>query len=117
MNWLWSTLIQAQLDKLRTTLNNHRPRKNKLKFLPSGVSPHIAYTLYEDHNGVNCLQQVDMNVVDKLMQDLGGADAARFVSAEYEERARQIFTTLGIGELTIRNVWRAFVTMLPRTLQ
>lgn len=63
---------------------------------------------------MNCLQAVDITIVAKLMQDLGGENVARFVTAEYAAKAQQVFASIGIAELTLRNVWRVFSMMLSR---
>ena len=84
MKWLWSTLIQAELDKLRHHFNNHVTRKDHQKQLPSGCSPHTAMTLYSRYGGENCLQMVDTKVIDVLIAELGD-DVLYFVTPAYAE--------------------------------
>ncbi|KAF9073367.1 hypothetical protein BDP27DRAFT_1445014 [Rhodocollybia butyracea] len=90
VQWLWPTLIQGELDNLRETFNNHRTRKDTQKFLPSGVASNIAFSLYEKYGGKNGLVPVDSQVIEKLMEEIGGEDLIRFVSVEYAAKARGI---------------------------
>ncbi|KAM5544110.1 hypothetical protein V8D89_002296 [Ganoderma adspersum] len=112
--WLWPKLIQQELDKLRDKMNNHRVRKDRAKLNPSGVAPNIAYTLFRQYGADSCgLQAVDVDLVLQLMEEIGGEDLIRFVSAEYAARAEEIFATLNVPELTFHNVWNVFSSMLP----
>lgn len=114
MQWLWPTLIQRELDNLRDTFNNHRTRKDNQKFLPSGVSSNIALTLYEKYGGKNGLLPVDRNIIEKLMEDIGGEELIRFVSVEYAAKANGVLEEkLGAPKLTMSNVWDIFQAMLP----
>lgn len=100
------------MDSFRNRINNHTTRTNKEKVLPSGVSPNVAYTLYEELGGKQCLIPVDREVIKALMDEIG-EDVIRFVSREYEARAEAAFATLGISKLTKENIWRVFVDMIP----
>lgn len=50
---------------------------------PSGVSPNVAIAIPEEYGGEKCLQHVDIDVVKKMKQELGGEDLIRFVDEEY----------------------------------
>ncbi|KAF8572786.1 hypothetical protein K439DRAFT_1665947 [Ramaria rubella] len=63
VQWLWSTLVQSELDNLRDRFNNHPVRFDKKKVLPSGVSPNVAYALHSDYGAINCIQAVNIDVV------------------------------------------------------
>ncbi|KAH8093899.1 hypothetical protein BXZ70DRAFT_369379 [Cristinia sonorae] len=112
-HWLWSNLIQKELDNSRYTYNNHRSRKDNTKTRPTGVSPNIALALYAQHGGVNCLQNVNEDVVRHLMEDIGGEDLIRFVSKPFERRASVVLEALGVREVKTTNVWEIFKQMLP----
>jgi len=113
VQWLWPTLIQQELNELRERLNNHVVRFDKEKKMPSGTSPAIAYQLHEEFGGENCLQAVDVTVVQELMKDLGGEELIQFVPPEYAARARVVFASLEIGKLSFSNIWEVFRAMLP----
>ncbi|TBU22809.1 hypothetical protein BD311DRAFT_675229 [Dichomitus squalens] len=118
VQWLWPKLIQQELDKLCTSLNNHKPRRVAGKLIPTGVAPNIAYTMPESYGGQpGGLQPVDIKLIDELMEDLGGEDLIWFVSREYEAHAEQVYASLGVGELTFHNVWDVFTRMLPAMTQ
>lgn len=112
VQWLWSTLIQQELDTLKDRFNNHVIRKDREKKLPSGVSPNVAYTLFSQYGGQNCLQPVDRAFVKSLMDDMGGKELIQFVSVEYAERAASVFESLAYLELTFQNVWLVFSAMM-----
>ncbi|THH28616.1 hypothetical protein EUX98_g5570 [Antrodiella citrinella] len=111
--WLWSTLIQKELDNSRYTYNNHKSRKDNAKSRPTGITPSIALALYVQHGGENCLQNVDTEIIGHLMDDVGGDDVVRFVTKAYERRAMVVFEALGVREVKVTNVWDVFSQMLP----
>lgn len=113
VQWLWPTLIQQELDELKAHFNCHKIRYDSTSLLPSGVSPEVAYSLYEDYGAQNCLQPVDPDVVQNLMDELGGEDVIRFVSVAYAARAQEVFDSLDVPKITFKNVWKIFQTMLP----
>lgn len=113
VQWLWSTVIQKELDELKTRFNNHVVWLDHSKLIPSGVAPSVAYSLYEQHGGEDCLETVDRVVIRRLMDELGGEDLIRFVTAAYAEKAQSVFDTLGVKDLTLQNVWHVFKAMLP----
>lgn len=112
--WLWSTLIQTELDHLRDAFNNHRVRKDRGKALPSGLAPNVSFSLYEKYGGENGLLPVDCTIVKQLMENIGGEDLIRFVSRDYAAKAQAVFVDqLGNPKLTMTNVWDIFQEMLP----
>ncbi|TCD69267.1 hypothetical protein EIP91_008202 [Steccherinum ochraceum] len=113
VQWLWSTLIQKELDKSRYSFNNHRSRKDRNKARPTGITPSVALALHADHGGINCLQAIDGEIVGHLIEDIGGEEIVRFVSKTFERRAAAVLEALGIREVTMANVWDVFSQMLP----
>jgi hypothetical protein len=80
---------------------------------PSGVSPNVCYSLCTKYGGQNCLQPVDVSVVQGLMNDIGGEELVQFVTPEYAACAQGIFDTLNIQRLGFENVWLVYSAMLP----
>lgn len=111
MQWLWPKLIQLELDKLCDHFNNHRVCKDCNKKNPSGVAPNVAIALPHKYNGVNCLQSVDVSLVQKLKEELGGEDIIRFTTVEYAAHAQVVFDSLNT-ELTLQNIWVVFHAMM-----
>ena len=62
MQWLWPTLIQAELDGL---VNKLRIRKDK-----TGVSLNEAMGSYRKFGSENCVQPVAVEVIDRLMEEI-----------------------------------------------
>jgi hypothetical protein len=105
-------LIQSELDTLLDHFNNHVTRKDRGKQLPSGVSPNVAMAMPSKYGGENMLQPVDMDVIDKLIEEIG-EEVLQFVTPGYAERAEEVYDTLHLGKLSFDNVWLVFTAMLP----
>lgn len=113
VQWLWPTLIQQELDELTQRFNCHATRFDQNKQIPSGVSPDVAYALHAEYDAEDCLQPVDPDIVQGLMDAIGGEDLIRFVTVEYADRAQAVFDSLHVPKLTFQNVWEVFSAMLP----
>ena len=113
VQWLWPKLVQQEIDELQEHLNSHPTRLDHKKQLPSGVSPNVAFALYQEYDAENCLQHVDVEVVQKMMDDIGGEELICFVSVEYAARAQAIFDSLNVPKLAFENVWEVYSAMLP----
>jgi len=113
--WLWPPLMQKELDSFRHYANNHRIRKQKDKRLPSGVTPSFAYTFPEHFGGEDCLQPVDMQVIEEILEDMKPKAEQLMdwgVPPEFEARAQAGFDSLEIKEVTITTVWVVFTALL-----
>ena len=102
MQWLWSTVIQKELNELKDRFNNHIVRCDRSKLIPSGVAPNVVFSLHEQYGGEDCLQPVDPGVIHRLMEELGGEELIQFVSPAYASKAQAIFNTLHIQNLTLQ---------------
>lgn len=69
--------------------------------------------LYHEYGGENCLQPVNVNVINQLMEAIGD-DTLQFVTLEYAQRAHNVFRALDVKELSFLNVWVVFQKMLPK---
>ena len=67
---------------------------------------------FHKFGGENCLQKVNMDMIDKLMEEIGD-DVLLFVPHDYAEQAQNVFSGLGVPKLTFENVWKIFEHMLP----
>lgn len=114
VQWLWSKLLQQDLDQWKQNQNDHTVRRDNNKFLPSGVSPNVAFSLHHKYGAENYLQPVDVAVVQSLMEKIGGEALIQFVSIEYAVQAQSVYDNLHIGSLTFDNVWYIFQSMLPQ---
>lgn len=114
VQWLWPQLIQGELDELKERFNSHVVRYDSKKFLPSGVSPNVSFHNPEAYNGeIDCLQPVNVGLVQQLMKDLGGESLIQFVTPEYAAHAQAVFDSFRITRLSFENVWAVFQEMLP----
>lgn len=116
VQWLWPKLIQQELDQQRARFNAHKTRYDRNKYNPSGVSPNIAFSLYQDHGGHDCLQKLSaeqLKIIRDLKELIGGEKLIRFVTPPFSERCEEAFSSLEVTELTFENVWAIFEELLP----
>ncbi|KAJ7145031.1 hypothetical protein C8R46DRAFT_918900 [Mycena filopes] len=111
--WLWPQFIQIGLDDYAARRNAIKMRKQADKPGPSGMSRNTAYSLPEKWGGRDCLLDVDMGVIRQMKEDLGGDELIAFSTSEFEVRARPAYDSLGIGSLSLENIWDVFCAMLP----
>jgi hypothetical protein len=111
--WLWPMLLRKELKDTIAIRNASKMRKDDNKGGPSGVSRDIAFTFPERWGGRNCLLPVDVDVIRKLKEDIGGEELLDFVSRDFAARAQTIYDTLNISDLTFQNVWAIFDRMYP----
>lgn len=93
-------------------MNCHTVRYDHSKKISSGVSPDVAISLCTEYGGENCLQPVDVDIVQQLMDDVG-EDVIHFVPTEYANHAQEVFASLGVTKLSFENVWHIFNRMIP----
>ncbi|KAF8812040.1 hypothetical protein BYT27DRAFT_7221251 [Phlegmacium glaucopus] len=110
--WLWPKLLQHELDQFMEFRNGVRMRKDKNKAGPSGCSRNDAFSLYEKWGGQNCLLPVDVDVIRKMKEFMGGDELLSFVPLAFAERAELTYIALNI-DVTMSNVWLVFNQMLP----
>lgn len=115
--WLWPSIMQRELDKFRRFANNRRVRKQKDKALPSGVTPNFSYNLPERFGGRDCLQPVNVAVVEEILQDMEEQKNALTdwgVPPVFAARAEAASIQAGIRiqEVTMDNAWSVFALIL-----
>ena len=113
--WLWPPLMQKELDNFCYLSNNRRTRKQRDKILPSGVTPNYAYTCPERFGGHDCLQPVDVHIIDEILSDMCSEVSMLMdwgVPADFAARAKEVFAGLGVKEIKMDNVWLIFGAML-----
>ena len=87
--------------------------KDKDKAGPSGCSRDEAFSCYRKWGGKDCLQPVDVKVVQDLKEYLGGKENLKFVPDNFALRAQAAYDTLGISKLGTGNVWHTFKALVP----
>ena len=64
----------------------------------------------------DCSIHVNMDTVHQLREDLGGKEAReaalRFVDAEFEARADEVYGDLNYPEITLASAWDIFVAVV-----
>lgn len=56
----------------------------------------MVNALYREYGGINCLQPVNTELVDQLMDALGGEDLIRFVSVDFDRRVCEVIYKVGL---------------------
>ncbi|KAG6884665.1 hypothetical protein C0992_005937, partial [Termitomyces sp. T32_za158] len=112
--WLWSKLIQCELDALADITNGRYMRANKQKAGPQGMTRLEAYHNPESWGGRNYLLPIrDMDTIRQMKEELGGEALIAFSTPEFSRRAQLAFDDLGmVGKITFVNVWTVFTAML-----
>jgi hypothetical protein len=90
-------------------------RKQPEKILPSGTTPNYAYTFPEEFGGSQCLNPVDLTVIDAILRDMKGEFDTLTdwnVPPEFALRAERTAEFLHIREITLPNVWITFAAMI-----
>lgn len=118
VRWLWPPVIQKELDRFCDEANNKRVRKQKNKVLPSGVSPNISYTFPERFEGEDCLQPIDRNLVQAMLDSERMRPEKRLatdwgVPDSFALRAQDAMRRLHIEEVTLPTIWITFSALLP----
>jgi len=68
--------------------------------------------LYEKYGGEYCLQSVDCEAVEALMEELGGEELLKFVDDEFAAKAQSAYDSLKV-KVSLTNVWHVFRAMIP----
>lgn len=114
---MWSRLIQDGLDNQQEIFNSHKTRWDPKKYNPSGVSPNVAFTLWEDYGGAkNCplpIPEDELELVAQLMEDLGNEELLCFVPRPFAKQCEEAFDSLELQVLDFTNVWMVFEALLP----
>lgn len=76
----------------------------------------MIYSLPQQWGGENCLIPVDRNLVELVMEQMGGEEVIRFVSIEFATHAEQALADVGLGVdgITFQNVWQVYLALIPR---
>ncbi|KAK6974879.1 hypothetical protein R3P38DRAFT_2583362 [Favolaschia claudopus] len=111
--FLWSRIIQAEIDKSINLRNVIKTRKQKEKPGPSGMSRHEAYVMPEEWGGKHCLLKIPRDFVHQMKEDLGGEALLEFTEPEFTARAMRVLDSLQPVQLSLQNGWKLFQTMLP----
>ena len=112
---LWPPLIQQELDEFCELANNRRIRKQKDKILPSGVSPNYAYTFPEKFGGEECLQPVNRDIVQEILDNMKAEHehlTSWGVPDNFKAKVKLIKSQLGIEHVTLCDVWIYFNVIL-----
>ncbi|KAJ7501648.1 hypothetical protein B0H11DRAFT_1713461 [Mycena galericulata] len=115
--FLWSRILQAELDAAIAFRNMAPMRLQTDKPGPSGKnapSRNVAFSLYEDWGGKDCLLPIPREAVQKMKADLGGDQLLEFNDdAEFVMRAKKVLESLQPVAMTLDNAWVLFRVMLP----
>ncbi|RDX40327.1 hypothetical protein OH76DRAFT_1490373 [Lentinus brumalis] len=117
-NWLWPPLLQARLDEFQAYWNNHLIRTQREKLNTSGTSPLHAFSAPESvrSTACNCAIKVNMNLVNELRAQIGGAEGRRaafeFVSPEFKAMADDVYGNLGYPSITLETAWDVFIAVV-----
>ncbi|KAJ7442920.1 hypothetical protein B0H11DRAFT_1748761, partial [Mycena galericulata] len=114
-NWLWPKIIQRSLDQFVDYWNNHTIRTQRNKLLPSGFSPNYICDFPDKFGLTHFGVPAPQNLVDSLRVNIPKprAECYRWVSDEFDVRAREIYQFIGAPNFILTDGWTIFCQMLP----
>jgi len=113
--WLWPPVIQKECDRFVEIANNRRMRKQIDKLLPSGVPPMYTYSFPERFGARDCLQPVNVQIVDEIlseMEDEKNSLSSWDVPEEFAEQCRYALRMVAVEEVNTLTIWPVFSGML-----
>lgn len=113
--WLWSKVLQRELDNFMSQRNGQKMRKDNEKAGPSGCSRNDAFNLPESFGLTNRLLPLNddqLTIVSEIMEAMGGEALLDFVPPEFSVKCEAAYNSLGVAELTMQNAWRVFEALL-----
>ncbi|KAJ6495490.1 hypothetical protein C8R45DRAFT_824118 [Mycena sanguinolenta] len=112
-HWLWSKIVQIQLDQFKLYWNHHTPRKNPKKNLVSGIPPIEVYRNPEAYGLVRMSAPVDQQTIDALRENLpySREEALRWVPDSFDIAAKEAYEALNSPKLEPCRGWEIFGEM------
>ncbi|KAJ7790053.1 hypothetical protein B0H14DRAFT_2396770, partial [Mycena olivaceomarginata] len=118
-NWIFPSLIQAELDEFRIYWNQHRIRPQAEKNMPSGHVPADILEHPEIYGGISCFIAVPLDTVDDLRsiltEEVGPRDEhLEWVSEKFQNVAEAVHESMGSPKIMLENSWKVFSQMSAR---
>ncbi|KAJ7145433.1 hypothetical protein C8R43DRAFT_1088749 [Mycena crocata] len=113
-NWIWPPIVQGELDHFTERWNSHVIRHQRNKLMPSGVSPNELYT-HPEYFGGRCFSIPVPQAAIKAFRDsikITRDDALRWVPAEFDVIAAQVYDLLGAPVCSAETAWDLFSKMV-----
>ncbi|KAM5544839.1 hypothetical protein V8D89_001737 [Ganoderma adspersum] len=111
--WLWSQIVQIELNGFTAYWNSHHVRQQRNKLMPSGSTLNNFFATPGQWGGQDCGIPVDVTVVEALRKELKmpHADIYKFVSDDSHLAAEDAYATIGSPALTVGSGWAVFAQM------
>ncbi|KAJ7617958.1 hypothetical protein FB45DRAFT_872402 [Roridomyces roridus] len=116
--WIFSPLIQRELDDFADWWNNHRVRHQHDKIMPSGHVPSHAMEYPELFGALDCRIKVPQVAIDALRDQISGEEGPKSqfqswpgLTAEFDVYACRVYEEIGEPTLTMETGWDVFVNM------
>ncbi|KAJ7257231.1 hypothetical protein B0H12DRAFT_1218504 [Mycena haematopus] len=113
-HWLWSKIVQIQLDQFKLYWNHHTPRKNPKKALISGIPPIEVYRNPDMYGLARMGTPVAQETVDALRENIpvSREEALRWVPDSFDIAAKEVYAAIGSPKLEPRRGWEIFGEMV-----
>ncbi|CAK5279044.1 unnamed protein product [Mycena citricolor] len=106
--WLWSNILQRELNDWARLRNGIKVRYQKDKLGPSGMSRIDAYMMPETWKAVKCLQAVNLDVIAQVKAALNAEEQLAFATTEFADRAQYALQMITSLPVTSQNGWAIF---------
>ncbi|KII92854.1 hypothetical protein PLICRDRAFT_104049 [Plicaturopsis crispa FD-325 SS-3] len=115
-NWIFPSIIQAELDEFRTWWNQHRVRYQQDKNMPSGHVPIDVLEHPKSQGGLDCRVRVPAEAIaelrEQLVEEVGPRDShLAWVTAEFAALAGEAYNSVGRPALNLDSAWDVFSAM------
>lgn len=112
-NFIWSAVIQDELNKFIEFWNLHRVRRQKQKLNPSGGTPIDFWTRPEDFGGQRTGFQVPLEAVQAMRGGLTltREQAFQWVTPLFAQAAWAAWEAVGSPALDPKSAWDVFAQM------
>ncbi|KAJ7061419.1 hypothetical protein C8F01DRAFT_1369564 [Mycena amicta] len=111
--YVWGKAVQHRLDEHKRENDYHRVRRQKNSCLPTGGRHKDFYEQPHKWGGIDQLIPVDMQLVDRLIDEHTPADLFQFASSAMMEAVCEVaYNTIGAPEVSSHNAWHVFAAMI-----
>ncbi|KAF9034342.1 hypothetical protein BJ165DRAFT_1417428 [Panaeolus papilionaceus] len=110
--WVWSKVVQRQLNELLIENRYHRIRGQLKTLLPSNARHIDIYTSPEEFGATNKLIPIPSADVDELLKEYDDLTLFQFVSSELDVLFEEVYSAVGTPVMAPSTGWQVFYQMI-----
>ena len=110
--WLWGQIVQERLDAIVVENGNHFVRYQKKSLLPTGGRRIDFYQNPEQWGGIDQLIKVNMDDIDKLLEEYDLPEYTQFGSNDMVMLCQGLYSSIGSPQLSASIGWTVWGEMI-----